>query len=149
MADQFSRDGAAVQISAGREDHSPAAICCASSRGNGNGLPVLCADLHHFCLLDAEILLHLKSMLHDLLIAPAVGLGAEGIDSRPLSEIQHAVLDTDLVCGFCHLSAQSVQLPYQMPFPGASYGGIAWHVPHAVKVDCETDCIHSKPSSGQ
>ena len=73
-------------------------------------------------------------MLHDLLVAPPVGLGAEGVNGRALAQIQHTVLDTGLIRRLGHLTAESVQLPDQMALSRAADGRVAGHVAHTVQI---------------
>ena len=110
--------------------------------GDGADSPVFNAHLHHLRLLETEIFLKLQGVLHHFLVAAAVCLGPERVNGGPFAQVQHAVLNTGFVRRFCHLAAKGVQLPNKVTLAGAAYGRIAWHVAHAVQINCKTDCIH-------
>ena len=57
------------------------------------------------------------------------------MDGRPLSLVEHPVLNAAAVGRLGHLTAQRVQLPHQLPLARAADGGIAGHVAHRVEVD--------------
>ena len=48
--------------------------------------------VHDLALYQPQVFLPLEGELHDLLIAAAVRLRAQGVDGGALAEIQHAVL---------------------------------------------------------
>ena len=93
--------------------------------------------------------LALQGLLHHGLVAPPVRLGPEGVDRRPLPQVQHSVLDAGLVRRPGHLTAQGVQLPHQMALAGAADGRVAGHVAHAVQVHGEAQGLQPQPRRGQ
>ena len=106
------------------------------------------AKLRDHGLLEIKMLLPLKRALHILLIAPPVGLRAEGVDSGALAKVQHPVLDARAVGGLCHFPAQRVKLPHQMALARAADGGVAGHVADGVQIDREHDRLQSHPRTG-
>ena len=88
-------------------------------------------------------------MLHHLLVAAPVGLGAQRVYCRALAEVEHAVLDAGFVCRLCHLSAEGVQFPHQMALARAADGGVAGHVAHAVEIDREAHGVKPQARRGQ
>ena len=118
-------------------------------RRDGADAPVLDADIDDLCLLDAEILLQFKRVLHHFLIPPPVGLRAQRVHRRPLAAVEHTVLYAGFVRRARHLAAQSVQLADEMPLAGAADGGVAGHVADAVHVHREAHRIEAEPRSGE
>ena len=107
------------------------------------------AKLRDHGLLEIKMLLPLKRALHILLIAPPVGLRAEGVDSGALAKVQHPVLDARAVGGLCHFPAQRVKLPHQMALARAADGGVAGHIADGVQIDREHDRLQPHPRTGQ
>ena len=95
------------------------------------------------------MLLPLQRVLHHLLVLPAICLGPQGVDGRPLSPVEHPVLDAGGVRPTGHLAPQSVQLPHQMSLPGAADGGVAGHIADGVHIDGKADGVQSQPRGGQ
>ena len=118
-------------------------------RRHGANTPVFNADIHDLRLLDAEIILHFKRVLHDLLVAPPVGLGAKRVYGRALAEIEHPVLDAGFVRRARHLAAERVQLSHKVPLAGAADCGIAGHIAHAVHVHGEAHRVKPQPCRGK
>ena len=112
-------------------------------------MPVLHAEVDHLSLLEAQILLQFKRVLHDLLVAPAIGLGAQGIDGGAFAAVEHAVLDACTVGRTGHFAAERVQLAHELPLAGAADGRIARHIAHAVEVDGKADGVQAEPGGGQ
>ena len=84
-------------------------------------------------------------MLHVLLIFPPVGLRAQRVYRRALSEVQHPVLDAAAVRRFGHFAAQRVELTHQMSLSRAADGGVAGHVADRVEIDREDDGRKAHP----
>ena len=145
-AQHLAHDGPPVEVGAGGDDDGAAGIGGAGVRRDGDDASVLHADGDDLRLLDAQIFLALQRVLHDLLIAPPVGLGPQRVHRRAFAQVEHPVLDTGLVRRPGHFTPQRVQLPYQVAFARAADGGVAGHVAHAVKVDREADRV--QPQSG-
>ena len=118
-------------------------------RRDGADAPVLDADIDDLCLLDAEILLQFKRVLHHFLIPPPVGLRAKRVHRRPLAAVEHTVLYAGFVRRARHLAAQSVQLADKMPLAGAADGGVAGHVADAVHVHSEAYRVKPQPRGGE
>ena len=95
------------------------------------------------------MLLLLQGLLHHLLVAPPVGLGPEGVHRRPLTQVQHPVLDAGLVRRLGHLAPQSVQLPHQMALAGTANGRVAGHVAHTVQIHREAHRVQPQPGRRQ
>ena len=106
-------------------------------------------DLHHLRLLDRQVFLQLQRVLHDLLIAAAVGLSAQGPDGGAFAPVEQAVLDAGLVGGPAHLAAQCVDLAHQLPLARAAHGGVAGHVAHRVQIDGEADGAQTHAGGGE
>ena len=85
----FAHDGAAVEIGAGADNRRFYGIHRAVAGHNGGHPAVGQADVHHLGLPDAQMLLQFHGVLHDLLIAAAIRLGAQGMNGRPFRFIQH------------------------------------------------------------
>ena len=66
------------------------------------------------------------------------------MDRRALCGIQHLHLNEALVDISAHLSAESVDLPYEMALAGASDGGIAGHHGDGFQIDAEHESAVSK-----
>ena len=88
-------------------------------------------------------------MLHVLLIFPPVGLRAQRVYRRALSEVQHPVLDAAAVRRLGHFAAQRVELTHQVPLSRAADGGIAGHIANRVEVDREDDGRKAHPRAGK
>ena len=95
------------------------------------------------------MLLPLQRLLHDLLIAPPVGLRPEGVDGRPLAPVQQAILDAGLIRRPGHFAAQRVQFPHQMALACTADGRVAGHIAHRVQIDGEAQRLQSQPRPGQ
>ena len=104
--DALAGDDAAVEIGAGGDDGRPDGIDGAQLGLHRRDGAVLRVQLHHHGLLEVQVFLPLQSPLHVLLVAPAVGLGPQGVDRRSLAQPQHPVLDAAAVCRLAHLAAQ-------------------------------------------
>ena len=142
-------DGPAGEVGAGGQDHSLHVIDRSGGQNHlGNGA-ILHPEVRHLALADVEAGLALQGVLHVLLVAAAVRLGPEGPDSGALAPVQKAVLDTARVRGLPHLAPQGVQLPDQMPLPGAADGGVAGHVAHGIQVDGKDRRLAAQARGGQ
>ena len=139
-------DRPAVKICAAGDNDGSALVHRARVGGYGAHRAVGDAYLHDLGLLRAQILLPLEGLLHDLLIAPAVGLSTQGVHGRPFSAVEHTVLDAGLVGRPAHLAAERVKLPHEMPLARSADGGVAGHIAHAVKVYGKADGV--KPHTG-
>ncbi len=130
-------DGAPVKICARGDDDRCAVVLGTGGGDDGADSAIFKGNVHHLRLLYAQVLLKLKSVLHDLLIAPPVGLRPEGMDSRAFAQIKHTVLDAGFVGCPGHLTAQRVQLPDKVPLARAADGGVAGHIAHTVQIHGE------------
>ena len=88
-------------------------------------------------------------MLHHLLVAPPVGLCAQGVNRRTLAEVQHAVLDAGLVRGLGHLAAERVELAHKVPLARTADGGVAGHVADAVEIHREAHGVKPHARRGK
>ena len=95
------------------------------------------------------MLLPLQRVLHHLLVLPAIRLGPQGVDGRPLPPVEHPVLDAGGVRPTGHLAPQSVQLPHQMSLPGAADGRVAGHIAHGVQIHGEAHRLQPHPGRRQ
>ena len=142
-------DGAALQIRARGQNHSPRPVHRAGGERNGADRAVLCPHLCHLSLPHGQMVLQLQRVLHPLLILPAVRLRPERPDSGPLPQIQKAVLNAALVRRSGHFAPQRVQFPDKVPLAGAADGGIAGHIAHSVQIDGKNDGLKAKAGGGQ
>ena len=142
-------DDTRVQIGSGSDHAGFDGIDSAETCDDSGYMAVRQAKFRDHGLLEIKMRLLFERPLHILLIAPAVSLRAEGMDSGALAEIQHAVLDARAVGSLCHFSAQRVKFPHQMPLASAADGGVAGHVADGVKIDRKHDCLQSHPRTGQ
>ena len=149
LAGDLPDDGASSQIGARGHHCGTHLVERPGSRLHGGHYPVPGADGGHLGLLEGEVLLQLQGVLHDLLVAPAVGLGPQGPDGRALAPVEHAVLDAGLVGRTAHLAPQGVQLPHQVALARAADGRVAGHIAHRVQVDGEADGAHAHTGGGQ
>ena len=108
-------------------------------------MPVGEANGDHHRLLEVQVFLPLEGAFHVLLIFPPVGLCAQRVHRRALSEVQHPVLDAAAVCRLGHLAAQRIELANQVPLSRAADGGIAGHIADRVEVDREDDSRKAHP----
>ncbi len=112
-------------------------------------MPIFDAYVHDLGLDEPQALLPLERMLHVLLILPPVGLRAQGVHRRPLSEVQHPVLDAGFVRRAGHLAPQGVQLPDEVALARAAYGRVAGACSHRVEVYGKADRLQPQARRGQ
>ena len=144
-----ARDNAAVQIGSCRNDAGTDTVDCAQLGDNAADGTVFRQNLGDGGLLQIQIGFPLQKVFHMLLIAPAVSLCPERVDSRAFAPIEHPILDAAGVGGLSHFTAQSIQLSNQMTLAGAADGGIAWHIAHRVEIDGEYDGTETQSRGGE
>ena len=145
----FAHDGAAVEIGAGGDDGGTDSINSAGAGDYGGHGAIFGADINDFGLFQAQPFLLLQSVLHHFLVAAAVRLCTQGVDSRAFAAVQQPVLDAGFVGCAGHFTAQGVQFAHQMAFAGAADGGVAGHIAHRVQINGKTDHTTAHPSCRQ
>ena len=132
LLDDFSRDGARIEVDACRNDDGAtgkdAAVVCDDARN----FPVFREDARRFALHDAQIFRVLQNALHLAVVGVLVRLGAEGLHGRSLARVEHPDLQRAAVGIEAHLPAQSVYFAHQMPLRRAADGGVAGEKADAV-----------------
>ena len=130
-------DGAPPQVGAGGDHHGLDPVHRPVGGAHGGDPAVFREHVGDLRLLHPQVLLLFQSVLHDLLVPAAVGLGPQRPHRRALAPVEQPVLDARPVGGLCHLAPQGVQLPHQVALPRAADGRVAGHVAHRVQVDGE------------
>ena len=147
--DRFTRNDGGIQIGAGGDDDGLCIIVGTQQSLYAGDAGLVRADPDDLSLLQLQIVRQLQHMLHVVLVGAAVSLSPEGMDSWTLAQIQHPVLDTAVVGGNAHLTAQRVQLPDKVALAGAADGGVAGQIRHRVQIDGEKDGVTAQPCGGQ
>ena len=114
-------DNRAFQIGACCHNGSPTGIVFVIFRADGLNGTILHNQLINEKLLYIQMFLVFTDFLHAELIVLLVCLGSQGMDSRPLTCIQHTELDAGFICCQSHLTSQGIQLPHQMSLAWSSY----------------------------
>ena len=65
---------------------------------------------------------------------------------RTFRAVEHAELNGSTVCYQSHVTAQCIDLPYDLSFGNASYGRVATHLANLVHVHCDETCFRAKIS---
>ena len=107
------------------------------------------ADGNDLRLMQHEIFLRLQRLLHDLLIAPPVGLYAQGVDGGAFAAVEHPELNARSVRRLAHLAAEHIKLADEMPLARAADGGVARHVADAVEIHREAHGAQPEPRRGE
>jgi len=131
------------------ENNGATAVNCASLRHHGRYNAVLNADLDYLCLLERQIILPLKRVLHYLLILAPISLCAKRMYRRAFAAVEHSKLYTGLVGAPCHLTAERVKLAHEMAFACAADIRIARHIANSVEVYRKADDARAETRGGQ
>ena len=152
------RAGGAYHVA---DDRPPAEICPRSDDNSahrvygarvcrdGGNMAVRKADGNDLRLMQHEIFLRLQRLLHDLLIAPPVGLYAQGVDGGAFAAVEHPELNARSVRRLAHLAAEHIKLADEMPLARAADGGVARHVADAVEIHREAHGAQPEPRRGE
>ena len=123
----------AAQIRAGGNDHALGAVLAVQLGHNALHMAVLRLNAHDLCLMDGKAGRPLKGMLHVFVVALAVGLHAQGVDSRALALVEHPALQIGGIRSKAHHTAQCIQFAYQRSFRCAANAGIAGHIANGIQ----------------
>ena len=125
-----------------RVDHAPIAQADA-----GDSARIFCSlipgprslhfKIHHFGLLDEEVLLSLQHLAHLDAVEGLVALRARRPDGRPARCVEQAELDAAGVGDLAHDATQRVHLADEVSLGDASDGGVAAHLGDQVEVEGE------------
>jgi hypothetical protein len=88
-------------------------------------------------------------MLHYILIFLSVGLDALGMYRRALAEIKRARLQGDKVSRTSHLTAESIDLIYEMTLARAADRGVAGHIRDRFKRHSKQNSVSTRPCRRQ
>ena len=131
------------------DDNSAYRVYGARVRSDGGNMAVCKADGDDLRLMQHEIFLRLQRLLHDLLIAPPVGLHAQRVDGGAFAAVEHPELDARGVRCFAHLAAERVELTDKVPLARAADGGVARHVADTVEIHREAHGAQTEPGRGE
>ena len=105
-------------------------------------------EVYDFLLARGEFVredLIFKNLSHRTGIILFICLCTKRVDCRSLGQIQHAGLDKGLINIFAHLTAQGIQLFYQMSLAGPANIRVARHQRDTVHADRKHNRFLSKP----
>ena len=136
-------------------------ICAGGNYGGGNGVlwsqrsdntghsAVFGLDLCDLCLLDLQQGCFFADLFHVVVVANAVCLYPQAVDSRPFAAVQHTALEKAGISSLSHFAAQSVNLPHQMPFCRAADRRVAGHVGDLIQRYGKQHCAAAKAGRSQ
>ena len=123
----------AAQIRAGGNDHALGAVFAVQLGHDALHTAVLGLNAHDLCLMDGKAGRQLKGVLHIFVVALAVGLHTQGVDSRAFAPVEHPALQIGGIRSKAHHAAQCIQFTYQRAFCSAANAGIAGHVANGIQ----------------
>jgi hypothetical protein len=74
----------------------------------------------------------LDGFLHYILVKAAVCLDALGVHGGTFAEVEHPILEHNLVGGLAHFTAESVYFKNELTFARAAYRGVAGHIADSI-----------------
>ena len=123
----------AAKVRAGSNDHALGAVFPVQLGHDALHTAVLGLDAHHLCLMDGKAGREFQCMLHIFMVALAVGLHTQGVDSRAFAPVEHPALQIGGIRSKAHHAAQCIQFTYQRAFCSAANAGVAGHVANGIQ----------------
>ena len=106
-------------------------------------------EIDHGLLEDIKASLLLDDLAHRSPIQHTVCLGTSGPHSRPLAGVENPELDTCLVCGTGHRTAQGVDFLDQVTLADTAYSRVAGHLPQLLDALGEQQRGHAHARRGK
>ena len=93
------------------------------------------SDFDDFRLLDVEVLLFFKGVLHQNVVKSPVLLVPKAVHRRTFAEVEHPALNHHFVRRLRHLATEGVDFPDKMTFRRAADGRVAGHIGDFVEIE--------------
>jgi len=135
------------QKGACRNDNRPRFKDRASANGYAFDSIVIGDNILNHSLAQRQIGRALNDTQHGLGVFLLIGLSSGRLYSWAFATIQQLELYSRLVDVLGHLTAQGIDLSYELPFCYSTDGRVAGHFRDAVEINCEKERVHSHASS--
>ena len=126
-------DDFAVEVGACAEDDCLGAVFFMEFGRDADAFAVFDDDVHDLDLFEVKIICVFNDFLHVAVVFALVGLGAQGIDSRAFSKVEHAHLDGGSIGSDAHFSSQCVDFLDEMALARSADGRVAGHHGHVLE----------------